>query len=237
MEEHAREMAPRFRHRRSPTDFPSRGPWQRALILLLVAFAAAFVPVSGSHALAQQEEGPFSDGCYYVRQGNAYTLARCPQTDGSDYYYEPDGQGGWPYVMQCSATPTFTACLFVMDLYLETYPDGSTYMENSSRAYAISHRDGTVAEYGSYDANGQQRSTWYTGKNSLAMRDRSGTYWAVYGITVQAIVRSNPTAFDGLVQLNYGNDYMNCLHLNDSGTEFDYDGWTGFSELAEYCSG
>lgn len=204
--------------------------------MLIVTFLLVLAPLSVSHAAAQREEGPYDDGCYYVRTGNALTLARCPQSDGSDYYYEPDGRGGWPLVMQCATTAAFRACLGATGLYIESYPDGSSYLENSNRIYAINHVDGTVAEYGFYNRSGQQMSDWYSGKNSLAMRNRSLTYWAVHNNAVQTVVYSNPTAFDGLMTVNYGNNYMNCLHLNDSRTDFDNNGRTGFNELASYCA-
>jgi hypothetical protein len=223
---------------RTPNDLPPHpGRCLRtgAVALLLAVLGAALAPAAGSRAAAQQEYAA-SDGCYYLWNGDAYTRKRCPQTDGSDYYYVPSG-GQWPYVAQCAATPAFTACLLANDQYIETYPDGSQYTEGRDRGYWIVHPDGTVAEVGYYDGNGQQRSTRYTGKNSLAMRNRSLTYWAVYGITVATIVRSNPTAFNWLIVGDQrANAYMNCLWANDSATDFDGDRKTGFNELAEHCA-
>jgi hypothetical protein len=211
-----------------------------AVALLLAVLGAALAPAPGADAAAEGEYGPKADGCYYYWDGTDYVRRRCPQTDGSDYYYQPDGRGGWAYAMQCAATPLFTACLFATGLYAESYADGSLYTEDRGRGYAIFHTDGTVNEAGYYDPAGLQRPTWTSVRvsNAQAMRNRSLNYWVTHGLTVATVVRSNPTAFNWLVVGDQrANAYMNCLHGNDSGTDFDGDRRTGFNELAEYCAG
>jgi len=208
-------------------------------MLIIGALGVALAPVTGSPAAAQQEVVD-SNGCYWTWNGTTYTAVRCPQPDGSQYYYQPDGRGGWVLFTECSVTPAFTACRFAnTGVYYEAYPDGSQYVEGADRTYAILFPDGTVAEAGTYDANGGQHPTTRmpTRPQSQAMERRSQMYWVVYSIVVGNIIGSNPTAFDGLVMMGQGVDaYANCLHLNDSRTDYDRDYVTGFNELAEYCA-
>ncbi len=207
-----------------------------ALSLLLVVLTMMAVP--GFTAAAAQEYGPDSYGCYYSAEGGQWTEMRCPQTDGSNYYFVNSG-GEWEFAMECAVTSLFTACLWATGEYMETYPDGSTYIEDQNRKYLISHTDGSLAEGGYYDSSGAQRV--YRGastmKNSAAMRNRSSMYWIYHNMSVQTVVQSNPSAFAGLITMtSASNDYANCLHLNDSSTDFDSDNRTGFTELAEHCT-
>jgi hypothetical protein len=229
------EWPPALVVRDDAPSLPSR--WRRSslLALLLVASVAAFVPASSSSVAAFQEYAG-SDGCYYFWDGDSYSEKRCPQNDGSNYYFVPEG-GGWTFLAECATPTAFRACLFATGVYVETYPDGSLYAEDADWRYGITHTDGTVAERGFYDAARQQHVTTVTYKKSLAMERRSQMYWAVYGIVVANIIQSNPTAFDWLRPGVQGaNAYMNCLHGNDSSTDWDGDGYTGFNELAEYCT-
>lgn len=205
------------------------------LLPLIVLVGIILMP--GHAVAAQREEGPYRDGCYHIFMGTAETGARCPQSDGSNFYYDADGQGGYRFVMQCLQTPSYQACLFTTWLYVETYTDGSSYIENAGREYMILNADGSMAEYGAYNASGVQLSSRYAGGNAMALRNRSMMDDYMTQFNVVSIVTINPTAFDGIVNVNTGTQYLNCLHLNDSRTDFDRDGYTGFSELAEYCAG
>lgn len=202
--------------------------------LLLAMLMVTFAP---GHAAAQ-ESGPYNDGCYYLSQGGQWTLRRCPQPDGSNYVYAP-GDNGWDYIGECMQTELFTACLSVDFEYTESYSDGSWYRETPMREYVINHVDGSVAEAGYYDPSGVQKvyRGMSTMKNSAAMRNRSMMYWYYHGLSVQTVVNSNPSAFRGLITMNpASNDYVKCLQLHDSSKDLDYDGRTGFNELADFCT-
>jgi hypothetical protein len=206
-------------------------------IMVIVATIVSLLP-SGAAMAASQEV--YGGGCYFAWNGSEYTGKRCPQSDGSEYVYQPDGRGGWDYFAQCADTGAFQACLFASGIYVEAYGDGSKYAEDRSRTYVIYHTDGSLAEAGSYDANGVQRASQgrSTLKNSGAMRNRSWLYWWYQGWAVQTVVNSNPGAFAGLITMTQAsNDYAVCLWNNDSATDFDHDRRTGFNELAEHCTG
>ena len=206
-----------------------------ALALLIAMTAVGLVPSPG--AAAQQEI--YSNGCYYIYNGNVNTGARCPQSDGSDFYFQSDGRGGLTFLAQCAYLSGFVACLFASGLYVETYGDGSKYLEGRNRTYEIYHKDGSLAEMGAYNANGIQVPTWWSPRTggSQAILRRSQTYWANYGAVTNGIRLTNPTWFDSVVAgTSSANVYMNCLWVNDSQDDFDGDRRIGFNELVEYCA-
>lgn len=212
--------------------------WRRiGLMALIVALSLPILAPPPRVTAASRQEYQVSATCFDYWDGASWTYRRCRQTDGSDYYYVPAGNQ-WTYAAQCANTTAFLACLWYdSGLYVESYPDGSKYAEDIDRRYGITHTDGSVAEVGYYVADGTQRVTTVTYKKSLAMQRRSQMYWVVYGIVVNTIIQSNPTAFDWLMPgIQGSNAYMNCLHINNSSTDFDNDNYTGFNELAEYCS-
>jgi hypothetical protein len=208
-----------------------------AALVLLLAATAVGLDRAPSTSAAQREYGPYDD-CYWTWDGTRWSQKRCPQSDDSDYVYLPSGSG-WDYVAQCADAGAFQACLFESGLYVETYDDGSRYLEGRTRNYEIYHTDGTLAESGHYDVSGVQVATWWPQRISMAaaMKYRSNLYWRTYGTVTRTIRITNPTWFDSVVAGTSGaNAYVNCLWNNNSQTDFDNDGRTGFTELTEHCA-
>jgi hypothetical protein len=214
-----------------------RRAWMRPLTVVVLGLMLAVVQAAGETVSAQQEH-LFPDNCYYLAEAGEWTQKRCPQSDGSNYYFAPV-EGKWTFSMECSDTSLFTACLLVNGWYTEQYSDGSLYLEMPDRQYVIFHVDGSRAQAGYYNWQGIQYTYMgmSTTKNSLAMRNRSMQFWNYQRDMVQAVINSNPSAFYGLFTMtSASNDYANCLHLHDSADDLDGDSITGFTELAEFCT-
>jgi len=204
--------------------------------LFVAGLAGLFGAVPQAAAANQQEY--FFNGCYYLGDGVTYTLARCRQTDGSDYYFVPDASGNWVYQRQCIlSTNGVLVCLFVDGTYVEVYPDGSKFARSRDGRFVILAIDGTIDEEGFYNANGEQNSKGVKmGRNSQALQSRSLSFQNLQNMNLQMIRQMNPKFFDSMFVVGAGgNQFANCLWTHDSATDFDHDGYTGFYELEEFC--
>lgn len=94
----------------------------RGIGMVVAIVAMAWGLVGGAQGVAagngyEQWTGPYSDGCFYLWDGYAYTTAACPRGDGSFNFYVP-ANGQWAYAY--TAGYDANGCHFFWDGYQYT---------------------------------------------------------------------------------------------------------------------
>lgn len=154
--------------------------WMARTAVMIGMLAALLIgsttEMGGARAAgAEQWYGPYYDGCMYFGDGTAFTLAECPQADGTYFYFVPGTDGTWVY----GATGSYDAagCFAVMDattVYSYTCPTSTIVIGGQSL-----YPDVTISNGGSSSglSGWQPTGIWELDQFMLESQDQNIDIW------------------------------------------------------------